>query len=724
MSNAFEKLAPFIQDYIYRNHWEELREVQVAACDVIFHSDANLLIATPTASGKTEAAFLPVITELYNKPTHSVGVLYIAPLKALINDQFVRIEELLEEAYIPVTKWHGDASQALKNKLLKNPKGILQTTPESLEAMLMKRKQHALKLFADLHFIIIDEVHNFIGEDRGVQLASVLERLQRLIGFVPRRIGLSATLGDVAVAESWLSGGTGRVCITPNISAARRKAMIMVNHFYVLPESADKERKSALSYFESLYNLTRGKKSIVFSNSRSAVERNIVHLKEIAEKRREPDMFMVHHGSISASNREYAETQMKFSDMPLVTGATVTLELGIDLGDLERIVQAGCPHSVASLSQRLGRSGRRSCVSEMCFVFEEEKTAASVDFFKSVNWSFVKCIALIELYRESWLEPIAVDCYPYGILYHQTMSFLYSHGEATPEFIAQSMLSQAAFAHITQDDYRALLLHMLEKEQIERTASGGLLIGAKGEQLTNHYDFYSVFETEVEYSVRDGSQEIGTLSQPMPPGTTFVLSGKTWSVIEIDKEQRIIYVASAKGKPPTVWDSNFGGLEYTKVLHKMREVIANDIEYPYLHLSAAQRLSEIRAIVRQARLLENDLFEISPDTYGIAMWLGTAASNALDFALIALLPDRKYVPHYWPFLIVKNVTHSELVDALAHIKSTCLTSEDLLIPDDMNIKGKYNDFVPPQLLKKQYVDRFVDIAEMQEKINMSFPHTQ
>ena len=166
--NAFEKLAPFIQDYIYRNNWEELREVQVAACEIIFHTDDNLLIATPTASGKTEAAFLPVITELYHKPSSSVGVLYIAPLKALINDQFVRLEELLEEACIPVTKWHGDASPSLKNKLLKNPKGVMQTTPESLEAMLMKRKQQALKLFSDLRFIIIDEVHHFIGNAKNL----------------------------------------------------------------------------------------------------------------------------------------------------------------------------------------------------------------------------------------------------------------------------------------------------------------------------------------------------------------------------------------------------------------------------------------------------------------------------------------------------------------------------------------------------------------------------
>jgi Lhr-like helicases len=534
---------------------------------------------------------------------------------------------------------------------------------------------------------------------------------------VPRRIGLSATLGDMVVAEDWINSGTKRTCVTPAVTTARRKAMIMVNHFYVLPEFADKEHKSELPFFESLYNLTRGKKSIVFSNSRSDVERNIVNLKDIAEKHQEPDVFMVHHGSIAASNREYTESQMKFSDMPLVTGATVTLELGIDLGDLERIVQTGCPHSVASLSQRLGRSGRRSGVSEMCFLFEEEKKAEAVEFYKSINWLFVKCIALIELYRENWLEPITVDRYPYGILYHQTMSFLYSHGEATPEFLAQSILSESVFSHIIQDDYKTLLRYMLEKEQLERTAAGGLLIGEKGEQLTNHYDFYSVFETEVEYSVRDGSHEIGTLTRPMPPDTTFVLGGKTWSVVEVDKEQKIIYVKSAKGKPPTVWDSNGGGLEYTKVLQKMREVIKGDVKYPYLHPSAEARLNEIRLMVVQTRLLENEIFEISPDTFGVAMWIGTKASNALDFALNALLSGRQYIPHYWPFLIIKNVNRGELIKALEHIKTYQLSVEDLLIPNDVKVEGKYNDFVPAKLLRKQYVDRYIDIAELQEEMN-------
>lgn len=424
----------------------------------------------------------------------------------------------------------------------------------------------------------------------------------------------------------------------------------------------------------------------------------------------------MHHGSISASNREYAESQMKFSDMPLVVGATVTLELGIDLGDLERIVQTGCPHSVASLAQRLGRSGRRSGISEMCFVFEEEKQSPTTPFYKSINWHLIKCIALIELYRENWLEPILADRFPYGVLYHQTMSFLYSHGEASPEFLAQTMLTEKIFSHIKQDDFRVLLRFMLEKEQIERTASGGLLIGARGEQLTNHYDFYSVFETETEYSVRDSSLEIGTLTRLMPPDATFVLSGKTWMVTEVDKEKNIIYVTSAKGKPPTVWDGSGGGLEYTKVLEKMREVIASDTKYPYLHPSALSRLNEIRAMVMQAGLLENMIFEISPDTFGVSLWLGTKASNALDFALHALLPAMQYVPHQWPFLIVKGVNHSELLKALQYIKKTQISVDDLLIPDDVKVKGKYNDFVPSILLKKQYIDRFIDITGLQKKL--------
>lgn len=713
--STFEKLAPFIQDYIYRNSWEELREIQVAACDIIFNTDHNLLIATPTASGKTEAAFLPVITELYNKPSKSVGVLYIAPLKALINDQFSRIEELLEETYIPVTKWHGDVSVNMKNRLLKNPSGILQTTPESLEAMIMKRKEQAVKLFSDLRYMIIDEVHNFIGEERGTQLISLLERLSKLTGIVPRRIGLSATLGDIEGTEKWLSGGTGRLCVTPETGIKKRKAMVMAEHFYEFPLQDEKHKNDNL-FFESLYNLTRGKKSIIFSNSRAEVERNIVNLKDVAVKKGELDVFMVHHGSISASDREYVEEQMRMSGMPLVAGATVTLELGIDLGDLERIVQVGCPKSVASLSQRLGRSGRRSGVSEMCFLFDEEKQSESSEFYKLVNWSFVKCIALIELYRENRIEPVLPENYPFGILYHQTMSYLYGRGEIKPELLAQNLLSKYVFSNITKEDYRELLYFMLKTGHIEKTEAGGLIIGIEGEKIVNHYDFYSVFESDVEYSVREGSHEIGTLTRLMQPDTTFVLGGKTWLVTETDKENKIIYVEKANGKPPTVWDGTGEVIEHTMVLKKMKEIITSETEYPYLGEGAKTRLAEIRLIIKGAGLAEKEIFEISPDTFGVALWLGTRALNSVDFILNKLLSERKFAENYWPFLIVKNVTKQELVNAIAYIRENEVTEADYIIPESAKPMGKYNDFIPDNLLKKQYIDRYTDIVEMKEEL--------
>lgn len=714
--STFEKLAPFIQDFIYQSGWEELKEVQVAACDIIFNTSENLLITTPTASGKTEAAFLPVITEIYNNPAKSIGVLYIAPLKALINDQFSRIGDLLAEAYIPVTKWHGDVSVTSKNRLLKNPFGILQTTPESLEAMIMKRQEQAVKLFSDLRFIIIDEVHNFIGEDRGVQLISLLERLQKLIGTIPRRIGLSATTGDINEAEKWLSGGTNRACITPDINAERRKALLMLDHFYEF-SLQDKEDKNDVPFFESLYRLTMGKKCIIFSNSRAEVERNIINLKYIAKKRGEPDVFMVHHGSISASDREYVEEKMRLSGMPIVTGATVTLELGIDLGDLERIVQIGCPKSVASLSQRLGRSGRRTGVSEMCFLFDEEKRREATEFYKMINWQFVKCIALIELYRENYIEPIIPERYPFGILYHQTMSFLHSR-EASPAFLAQTLLSEYVFSSISQEDYKSLLRYMLQKGHIERTETGNLIIGIEGEKITNHYDFYSVFETDMEFSVREGTHEIGTLTRLMQPDTTFVLGGRTWIVTDINKENKTIYVKNAEGKPPTVWDGTGEVIEHTRVLKKMKEIIFSDIEIPYLMDRAKNRLKEIRFIIKETGLKE--IFKISPDTFGIALWIGTRALNALDFTLNSLLPEREPTESCWPFLIVKGVREERLINALKYIKESEINESDLKIPSKSDFIGKFNDFIPPELLKKQFIDRYTDIDEMKTECKLIF----
>ena len=716
--SAFDKLAPFIQDYIYKNRWQELREIQVAACDVIFNTENNLLLATPTASGKTEAAFLPVITQLHKNPSASVGVLYIAPLKALINDQFTRMEELLEQAYIPVTKWHGDASQTAKNKLLKKPSGVMQITPESLEAMLMKRKLSVVALFSDLRFIIIDEVHNFIQSDRGVQLSSVLERIQALIQKKPRRIGLSATLGDFEIAEKWLSSGTGKKCETPRIDADRRKASLMLTHYYTNSKTPDDETWTP--FYDFLYSITRGKKSIIFSNSRSEVETNINRLKLIAESKKERDVFHVHHGNISSEIREYAEHRMRSADSFAVTGATVTLELGIDLGDLERIVQTGSPHSVSSLAQRLGRSGRRSGVSKMCFVFSEDLPAMGRPFYKTINWQLIKCIALIELYRENWLEPLRISKFPYNILAHQTLSVLYGYGDAEPKILAQKLLGTETFSHINQDDYRKLLRHMLEIKLLEKTPEGKLMIGAKGEWLTNSFEFYSVFENVTEFSVRENEREIGTLYRPLPVGEKFVLSGSAWEVTEVDFDKRAIYVKYVGGKSSVNWEGTGPTQQHTKVLKKMRDVLVSSDSYGYLSASAAARLEEIRATVRMVGVFQKtsqpDIVNVSPNRYLIFPWLGTRALNALKLKLAekgfeVLGNDSTDV-----MLMVAADNPGAIEKALNAFKTDSTDQNLLKIPDDIPNFGKYSDCVPPALAKKQFLDDWVDFDELRREL--------
>ncbi|MBO5227688.1 MAG: DEAD/DEAH box helicase, partial [Lachnospiraceae bacterium] len=525
--NAFNRLAPFIQDFIYQNKWEELRPNQVAACEVIFDSDDNLLLSSGTASGKTEAAFLPVLTELYNKPSMSVGVLYISPLKALINDQFKRLEQLLLDSNIPVTKWHGDASEVQKNRLMKHPEGILQITPESLESLITNKRGACLNMFADLRFIIIDEVHQFMRDVRGIQLLCVLERLRKLTGVNPRRIGLSATLGDVSVAEDWLNTGTGRSCVTPITDEGKKRVRLHVERFVNYADKRDLIEKDGSGtvtndssngdignreHFEYLFRQTLDKKTIVFTNSREETEFIMANLRELALKNKAPDVYRVHHGNVSALLRESTEDEMKSDDEKIVTGATVTLELGLDIGSLDQVVQVGAPSNVASFAQRLGRCGRRGQVPQLLFTFVEDIKINSSDILGPINWEFIRIIAIVELYlREHWIEPIPPIKHAYNLLYHQTMSVLKSNGEMSPAGLASAVLTLESFKYITQEDYKKLLTYMIETEQLERTEHGGLVIGRAGEKVVNSYKFLTVFIASEYLLVKDENRTIGTV---------------------------------------------------------------------------------------------------------------------------------------------------------------------------------------------------------------------
>ena len=732
--DVFNRLAPFIQDFIYQNKWEELRGNQVAACEVIFDSDDNLLLSSGTASGKTEAAFLPVLTELYNKPSSSVGIIYISPLKALINDQFKRLEQMLLDSNIPVTKWHGDASQTKKSKLIKNPEGLLQITPESLESLITNKRSACLSMFSDLRFVIIDEVHYFMRDVRGLQLLCVLERLKQLTNINPRRIGLSATLGDVSLAQNWLNTGTGRECAAPITEEGKKKVRLHIERFVNYADKRDLVEKDSSGnvvsvasgdmgsreHYEYLFKQTLDKKTIIFTNGREETEFIMANLREIALKNKAPDVYRVHHGNVSALLRENTEDEMKSADEKIVTGATVTLELGIDIGSLDQAVQVGAPLNVSSFAQRLGRCGRRGQIPQLLFTFVESIRINSADVLGPINWEFIRTIGIIQLYlKDHWMEPIPPQHHAYNLLYHQTMSCLKSNGEMSPMWLAQSLLSLGAFKNISQDDYKCLLSHLISIGQLQRTERGGLMIGHEGEKIVNSHKFLTVFIAPEYLLVKDENRTIGTVDKVYPVGVRFALAGLTWETVDVNEKSKVIFVKQVPGISVVDWDVDFTVELHTVLVRKVRSILKNNDAYPYLSLRCQDRLTEIQYIARNSGILDNLVTPLSEKKYAVFPWVGTRQIMTLNYAL-----RHRKIKSKLPWItcvyleVIFDGTKEELENVIRDILSSELDLYDLPLSDDVQIAGKYNEFVPAELLRKQFIEDYLDFEGLKNDISL------
>lgn len=723
--NPFNRLAPFIQEFIYRHNWSELRQVQVEACRVIFDTDAHLLLAASTASGKTEAAFLPILTLLSENPSSTVGVLYIGPLKALINDQFNRLNELLKEAKIPVWHWHGDVSAAEKQKLLRSPRGVLQITPESLESLLINRRTALTSIFAELRFIVIDEVHAFMGSDRGRQVLCQLQRLSEYVKGQPRRIGLSATLGDYSFAEEWLQSGTERPVITPRIPMGQQRARIALEHFVVAEpdenqhaESLDSSGKDA-GFYRYIYDLTLRKKALIFANSRGDTESVIAMLRATAEREHEADIYHVHHGSISASLRQAAEEAMRDPVQPAVTAATVTLELGIDIGQLERVIQLDSPFSVASFLQRLGRSGRRGQPAELWCVCKEEPASNQDAIPDQVPWPLLQAIAIIQLYlEEKWIEPIPPKRLPVSLLYHQTMSTLLAVGELTPAALADRILRLPPFRHLSADQYRELLLHLLALDHIQRTDEGGLIIGLAGEQITGNYRFYSVFLENPEFMVYAEGKQIGTIYNPPPIGDHFALAGRAWEVLESDPKRRLLTAKPVQGRVRARWRGGTGEI-HDRILQRMRRVLGEDTQFPYLQPGARERLESARKFARAQALIDRSIVSLSETRHCIFPWMGTVACRTLarvvqNSQLEALRSCRiSGMAPYYLMVDTRDARRStDVANAVFAAVQTITGAAELMQADEEPRLEKYDDFIPGALLRSAFAVDRLDLSTL------------
>lgn len=734
----FDEFAPFVQDFIYRHRWEDLRPIQVAAGDVILHTDENLLLTASTASGKTEAAFFPILSQFSQDPPQSVGCLYIGPLKALINDQFLRLQELCDEGGIPVWHWHGDVSQSHKAKLMRHPSGILQITPESLEAMLLHKHMAIPKLFGDLRYIVIDEVHSLLRGDRGGQTLCLIERLGRLAGVNPRRIGLSATMGDPEKTGAFLSLGTGRKTLIPQVKAPGVKWRLSLEHFYVKDTQAGDGRTDieaspvldaktdaaplqadpGLGY---VFEHTRGKKCLVFVNSREECEGVTTTLRQYCELRHEPDRFLIHHGNLSASYRESAEELMKDEAHNLTVVTTATLELGIDIGRLERAFQIDAPWMVSSFLQRLGRTGRRNLPPEMWFVIREDEPEIRAMLPATIPWKLLQAIALVQLYLEGrWVEPPRLDRLPYSLLYHQTMSILGSCGEMSPQALAERVLSLHYFHRITQDDYRTLLHHLLQQDHLQQTERGGLIVGLAGERILNSFKFYGVFQESEEYTVRNESQELGTVVAPPPLGEKIALAGHVWRVLEVDRKRHLIYCELVKGKVPAYFGECPGDI-HTRVLERMRQVLREDRSYPYLMKNAVARLQQARYTARQSGAADDVLLFLGGKMWCLLPWLGTYGFLAMERFLNLKCAGRlglKNLDPFRPFFLqfTMDADAETFFRVLAEEGEKLTDPMDLVYPGEVPVFNKYDEYVPPELVRKGFAYGVLNVEEVRQRV--------
>ncbi|HIU84083.1 MAG TPA: DEAD/DEAH box helicase [Candidatus Aphodousia gallistercoris] len=736
--NAFDRYAPFIRDYIYRSGWQGLRGVQKAAADAIFGSDDNVLLTASTASGKTEAAFFPILTLLEENPPHSVGVLYIAPLKALINDQYLRLTELCEEAGIAVTRWHGEASRSQKERLIRKPSGILQITPESLESLLINKHMEIPSLFGDLRFIVIDEVHSLLRGDRGLQTFCLIQRLCRLANCNPRRVGLSATIGDPQAAGRFLASGSSRPTRIPKFEGGREVWRLLMEHFFItepqasesdeicaaepfLEEKTDTAPRAADPGLGFIFEHTRGKKCLIFTNSREECEAVCQSLRQYCEVQHEPERFLIHHGNLSASYRESAEEDMKDDDSRLSVCATATLELGIDIGKLERAFQIDAPFTVSGFLQRMGRTGRRGNPSEMWFVMREEHPEARAMLPEMIPWYLIQGIALVQLYvEERFVEPPRTVRYPYSLLYHQTMSTLASSGEMTPAALASRVLTLSAFSRITPEDYRTLLRHLIDIDHINRTEGGGLIVGLAGERLVNNYKFYAVFQENVEYAVRCGPQELGTIVKPPPVGEKIAIAGRVWVVEEVDHQKRQVYCELVKGNIPAYFGDVAGDI-HTRILERMRGVLDEDKPYPYLLTHADSRLRQARETFAKSGMGEHPLVPLGGKMWALFPWLGSYAFLALERFLKIRCAKRLGLkglsssrPYYMQFTMA--VGEEDFYRIVAEEAQKDFDPQQLLYPKEVPVFEKYDEYVPPELVRKGFALGVLDTETMKKRV--------
>ncbi|CCH32858.1 DEAD/DEAH box helicase [Actinosynnema sp. NPDC047251] len=632
-SSQFFRLHQKVQRWIHRQGWPRLNDVQEQAIPLVLKGTEDVIVSAATASGKTEAAFLPICSALLDEVDDGgIRVLYVSPLKALINDQHRRLDELCEDLDLPVHRWHGDVPGSAKAKVLTKPDGILLITPESLEAMFILRGMEISRLLRALRWVVIDEMHSFAGTERGAQLQSLLHRVELATRRRVPRIGLSATLGSMESARDYLRPGNGQaVHLLTSSHQSGDTSVIIRGYVNEAPAIEDDETDGGTSVErigEHVFTTLRGGNNLVFFDRRGDVEVYADRLRRRSEERAVPNEFFPHHGSLAKDVREHVEDLLK-GNRPVTVLCTSTLEMGIDIGTLSSVAQIGAPPSVASLRQRIGRSGRRGEPAVLRMYVTAQEITADIAPQDELRAELFQAVAMMSLLIERWYEPADTSALHLSTLVQQIMSVIAQHQGAHPVELFQALCHSGPFAHIDQTTFASVLRDLGRTELVQQEPDGLLLLGRVGERIVNHYSFYAVFAEKQEYRLVHGSRTLGVLhvTTPTEVGSLVIFAGRRWKIVSVDDQAALIQVEPSHGGRAPRFAGGRAEI-HDEVRRRMRAWYESDDIPGYLDATAQRLFDEGRAAYRRFDLAQKPALAKGKDTI-VFPWRGDRILNTL-----------------------------------------------------------------------------------------------
>ena len=683
---TFNLLSKSLQRRIWEMKWESFTPIQEQSIPVILQTNHDVIISAGTASGKTEAAFLPILTAVEESAKKSVKVIYISPLKALLNNQFERTQRLCEYMDIAINSWHGDVSAAKKKSFLKNPTGILQITPESIESLFVNRTTELETLFSEVEFIVIDEIHSFINTERGAHLRSLLSRMGRISKKRPRIIGLSATINNFEVVQKWVNFKNWET-----VEIVEDKFSDKTLLYYLMYFELDDQGNKPVELFKDIRDLTMHEKAIIFCNSRANVENTAMQLNQLAGT----ETYYVHHAAIDKKEREYVEQLMVETMFPKSVVATSTLELGIDIGTVDLVIQMDSTYTVSSLKQRLGRSGRKNGSQQVLQLY-----ATHPD-------SLLQSVAMMELLFEKWVEPATGYPLPYDVLVQQILSVCAEKNGIVLKELMTDIKQNDSFSMLEISKIEALINYLLKQDILEKIKGRNeLIVGFEGEKLLRSRDFYAMFETFEEYEVIEKGKKIGKIDKTpwLAENDNLMLAGKLWTIISLDDERNHCYVELAtNGIPPKFQGS--GGKIHQKIGEKMHELLCGNHSFDYLDSQALKILGQLRQSYQQHHVKSTERILWRENQYYIFETFTSTKITATLSKILQLMNAKVYKCDS-----IGRIYFS-YIGNIQDLKKFEGSAEDLLELKDekINLISKYAEYIPQQFKEEMYLQKELDL---------------